>query len=109
MDVLGILIPVSLFLGLMGLGAFFWLLKRGQFDDPEGDANRILSDDYEDRPKNSEEFFVRQTLRFPAREKRPLADLVSGPEGLAGHVARAQPCAGALRACSSVMPANRAS
>jgi cbb3-type cytochrome oxidase maturation protein len=51
MDVLGILIPVSLFLGLMGLGAFFWLLKRGQFDDPEGDANRILSDDYEDRPK----------------------------------------------------------
>jgi cbb3-type cytochrome oxidase maturation protein len=35
----------------MGLGAFFWLLKRGQFDDPEGDANRILSDDYEDRPK----------------------------------------------------------
>jgi cbb3-type cytochrome oxidase maturation protein len=51
MDVLGILIPVSLFLGLLGLGAFFWLLKRGQFDDPEGDANRILSDDYEDRPK----------------------------------------------------------
>jgi cbb3-type cytochrome oxidase maturation protein len=51
MDVLGLLIPVSLFLGLMGLGAFFWLLKRGQFDDPEGDANRILSDDYEDRPK----------------------------------------------------------
>lgn len=51
MDVLGILIPVSLFLGLMGLAAFFWLLKRGQFDDPEGDANRILSDDYEDRPK----------------------------------------------------------
>jgi cbb3-type cytochrome oxidase maturation protein len=51
MDVLGILIPVSLFLGLVGPGAFFWLLKRGQFEDPEGDANRILSDDYDDRPK----------------------------------------------------------
>jgi cbb3-type cytochrome oxidase maturation protein len=51
MDVLGILIPVSLFLGLVGLAAFFWMLKRGQFEDPEGDANRILSDDYEDRPK----------------------------------------------------------
>jgi cbb3-type cytochrome oxidase maturation protein len=51
MDVLGLLIPVSLFLGLIGLGAFFWMLKRGQFDDPEGDANRILSDDYDDRPK----------------------------------------------------------
>jgi cbb3-type cytochrome oxidase maturation protein len=51
MDVLGILIPASLFLGLVGLGAFFWMLKRGQFDDPEGDANRILTDDYDDQPK----------------------------------------------------------
>lgn len=51
MDVLGILIPVSLFLGLVGLAAFFWMLRKGQFEDPEGDANRILSPDYEDRPK----------------------------------------------------------
>ena len=51
MDVLGILIPASLFLGLVGLAAFFWMLKRGQFDDPEGDANRILTDDYDDQPK----------------------------------------------------------
>ena len=51
MDVLVILIPVSLFLGAVGLGGFFWLLKRGQFDDPEGDANRILSGDYDDKPK----------------------------------------------------------
>lgn len=52
MDVLGILIPVSLFLGAVGLGAFFWMLKRGQFDDPEGDAHRILQDDYDDAPKD---------------------------------------------------------
>ncbi len=52
MDVLVILIPVSLFLGGLGLVAFFWLLKRGQFDDPEGDANRILSGDYDDKPKS---------------------------------------------------------
>ncbi|GAA5077746.1 cbb3-type cytochrome oxidase assembly protein CcoS [Maritalea mobilis] len=52
MDILGLLIPVSLFLGLLGLGFFFWMLKRGQFDDPEGDANRILSDDYDDHPKD---------------------------------------------------------
>jgi cbb3-type cytochrome oxidase maturation protein len=51
MDVLGLLIPASLFLGLVGLAAFFWMLKRGQFDDPEGDANRILNDDYDDHPK----------------------------------------------------------
>jgi len=51
MDVLGILIPVSLFMGLIGLGAFFWMLRRGQFDDPEGDARRILREDYDDNPK----------------------------------------------------------
>lgn len=52
MDVLVVLIPVSLFLGGIGLVGFFWLLKRGQFDDPEGDANRILSGDYDDKPKS---------------------------------------------------------
>ncbi len=52
MDVLIILIPVSLFLGGIGLVAFFWLLKKGQFDDPDGDANRILSDEYDDHPKS---------------------------------------------------------
>ena len=39
------LIPVALGLGLSGLIAFFWALRHGQFDDPEGAANRILSDE----------------------------------------------------------------
>lgn len=51
MDILGILIPVSLFLGGLGLAAFFWALRKGQFDDPEGDANRILTKDWDDHPK----------------------------------------------------------
>ncbi len=51
MGILVILIPASLFLGGVGLIAFFWLLRKGQFDDPEGDANRILSGDYDDKPK----------------------------------------------------------
>ena len=51
MTILGLLIPVSLFLGGVGLVAFFWMLRRGQFDDPEGDANRILTKDWDDRPK----------------------------------------------------------
>lgn len=50
MEILTILIPISLFLGGIGLAAFFWALK-GQFDDPQGDANRILTTDYDDRPK----------------------------------------------------------
>lgn len=51
MEILGILIPVSLCLGAVGLAAFWWLLKKGQFDDPEGDAHRILREDYDDKPK----------------------------------------------------------
>jgi cbb3-type cytochrome oxidase maturation protein len=51
MDILGILIPVSLFLGAIGLGFFVWAMKTRQFDDPEGDANRILTKDWDDRPK----------------------------------------------------------
>lgn len=52
MEILTILIPVSLFLGGLGLAAFFWALKRGQFDDPEGNAQRILRTDYDDKPKS---------------------------------------------------------
>ncbi|MDP2699561.1 cbb3-type cytochrome oxidase assembly protein CcoS [Thalassospira sp.] len=45
-----LLIPVALFLGLLGLAAFLWSLKSGQFDDMEGAANRILFDDDLDHP-----------------------------------------------------------
>lgn len=51
MDVLGILIPVSLALGLLGLLGFWWTLKKGFYEDPDGDANRILRSDYDERPK----------------------------------------------------------
>ncbi len=49
MDILAILIPVALGLGALGLGAFFWSLKSGQYDDLDGAAHRILMDD-DDRP-----------------------------------------------------------
>ena len=39
------LIPAALFLGLLGLAAFLWAQRSGQFDDLEGSANRILFDD----------------------------------------------------------------
>lgn len=44
MNGLGLLIPIALGLGLLGLGAFFWALRDGQFDDSEGAALRILID-----------------------------------------------------------------
>ena len=45
---LALLIPLALMMGLVGLLAFFWALRRGQFDDLDGAANRILIDDEED-------------------------------------------------------------
>lgn len=45
MNVLLVLIPAALFLGLLGLGAFLWALRAGQFDDLDGAAERILYDD----------------------------------------------------------------
>ncbi len=51
MNVLVILIPVSLLLGGLGLAAFFWAIGHRQFEDPEGDSYRILTEDYDDRPK----------------------------------------------------------
>ncbi|MCR6629946.1 MAG: cbb3-type cytochrome oxidase assembly protein CcoS [Magnetospirillum sp.] len=39
------LIPVALILGGIGLVAFLWALKSGQFDDLDGAAHRILFED----------------------------------------------------------------
>ena len=48
MTILAILIPVTLLMGIVGLGAFFWTLRSDQYEDLSGDAERILFDD--DRP-----------------------------------------------------------
>lgn len=42
-----LLIPAALLLGGLGVGAFFWSLRSGQFDDLEGAAHRVLLDDDE--------------------------------------------------------------
>lgn len=39
------LIPIALILGLGALATFVWALRGGQFDDPQGDAERMLGDD----------------------------------------------------------------
>ncbi|GGO55433.1 cytochrome oxidase maturation protein, cbb3-type [Roseovarius pacificus] len=51
MTILAYLIPISLFLGGIGLVFFVYTVKSNQYDDPEGDARRILSDEYDDHPK----------------------------------------------------------
>jgi len=48
MTALAWLIPVALFLGALGLAAFLWALKSGQFEDMEGAAYRALEDETPD-------------------------------------------------------------
>jgi cbb3-type cytochrome oxidase maturation protein len=50
MSILLFLAPASVLLGLIGLGAFWWTVRNGQYDDPSGDAARILNDQLDDKP-----------------------------------------------------------
>ena len=51
MDILIFLIPISLFFGGVGLGAFLFSLRTHQHDDPAGNAERILSGTWDQNPK----------------------------------------------------------
>lgn len=45
MTAIAYLIPIALLLGGVGLIAFFWAVRAGQYDDLDGAAERILMDD----------------------------------------------------------------
>ncbi|MEM8918145.1 MAG: cbb3-type cytochrome oxidase assembly protein CcoS [Pseudomonadota bacterium] len=53
MSGLAILIPVALFMGLAGLGFFFWAMGNDQFEDLDGAAHRVLIDD-EKKPESDD-------------------------------------------------------
>ena len=42
MSVLVWLVPIALLMGAIGLAAFFWSLRSGQYEDLSGAAERIL-------------------------------------------------------------------
>ena len=44
MDILLLLVPLALFMGLLGLVGFLWNLRAGQYEDLDGAASRILFD-----------------------------------------------------------------
>jgi len=50
MSVLLLLIPVSVCLGLLGLGFCIWAIRSHQYTDPEGDAQRIFDERFDKRP-----------------------------------------------------------
>lgn len=45
MEVLVILVPLAIMLGVAGLAAFLWSLKNGQYEDMDGAAWRAIADD----------------------------------------------------------------
>jgi len=45
MTILLVLVPIALALGGLGLVAFLWSLRSGQYDDLDGAAVRVLADD----------------------------------------------------------------
>lgn len=45
MNIIVILFPLALGLGLAGLAAFFWCMRSGQYSDLEGSGWRVLQDD----------------------------------------------------------------
>ncbi len=48
MNIIFLLAPFSVVLGLMAVGAFVWTLRAGQYEDIQGAAERILIDDDDD-------------------------------------------------------------
>jgi len=48
MDVIYSLIPGMMLLGLIMVGILIWAVRKGQYEDMEGNASRILLDDDED-------------------------------------------------------------
>lgn len=71
MSVIIYLLPIALTLGLLGLVAFFWALRHQQFDDPEGDANRILFGDDDIPPAASADDRTNAATQHECDENNP--------------------------------------
>ena len=77
MTALTVLIPLSLGMGLVGLCAFVWALRANQFDDPEGNAWRVITldgqsdvDDRRDRQGDSDDHAVSDAVNHDPDGRR---------------------------------------
>ena len=60
MTVLLLLIPISLALGALGLMFCISAVRNDQYRDPEGDAQRILDDRYDDQPAKAKKSKIKK-------------------------------------------------
>ncbi len=66
MDVIYTLIPGMIFIGLILVAILIWAVKRGQYDDLDGDGNRILMDDDDPKlPSNQKKKKERDARNWP--------------------------------------------
>lgn len=54
MEVIYGLLPGMLLLGIVGVAVFFWAVRNGQYDDMDGAAHRVLLDDDDEQPGETE-------------------------------------------------------
>lgn len=55
MNVLYLLVPLALILAAVGVGAFYWSVRSGQYDDTTTPALRVLMEDESVAPKSDPE------------------------------------------------------
>ncbi len=69
MNVILYLLPLALGLGGLGLAAFLWSLKSGQFDDLEGAAWRAVMEPDGDGPREDSQL---SSIPLTARASSPV-------------------------------------
>ena len=77
MSVLAFLVPVTLGLGIVGLAAFFWSLRSGQYEDLSGAAERVLLDAEDDgaaRTPSTDQGAFAMISRLTGAERRDRPD-----------------------------------
>ena len=67
MEVIYSLIPGMTFFGLLFVAVLIWVVKKGQYEDMEGNASRILLDDDEDA------MLLSQPKEKAQKQKEPVA------------------------------------
>lgn len=67
MEVIYSLIPGMTFMGLVFVAILIWAVKKGQYEDMEGNASRILLDDDEDA------MLISEPKKKAPQEKDPAA------------------------------------
>ncbi len=68
MEVIYTLIPGMIFFGLVFVGVLFWAIRKGQYEDLEGDAHRILLDEDEPAGKKEGQRTKRVGLNYPDQD-----------------------------------------